>query len=142
MPATLDPQVPAHAAALERFRTDVAIWLTTVTPQGQPQSTPVWFHWDGDTFLIYSQPHAPKLANIAANPRVSLHLVGEPDAEEGVTIEGRAAPDPDAPRADAIDAYMTKYRGLIAGYGWTPERMAADYSVAVRVAPTRFRLFD
>jgi PPOX class probable F420-dependent enzyme len=142
MPATLDPQEPAHARVLDRFATEVAVWLTTVTAEGQPQSTPVWFHWDEGMFLLYSQPTAPKLRNIAANPRVSLHLVGEPDAEEGVTIEGRAVVDPDAPRADAIDAYMGKYRGLIAGYGWTPASMAADYSVAVRVTPTRFRLFD
>jgi PPOX class probable F420-dependent enzyme len=142
MPATLDPTDPTHARALERFATEVAVWLTTVTKEGQPQSTPVWFHWDGAAFLLYSQPTAPKLRNIAANPRVSLHLVGDPDAEEGVTIEGNAAVDPDAPRADAIDAYMDKYRGLIAGYGWTPASMAADYSVGVRVTPTRFRIFD
>jgi PPOX class probable F420-dependent enzyme len=142
MAATLDPRDPAHARVLEAFTTEIAVWLTTVTAEGQPQSTPVWFHWDGASFLLYSQPQAPKLVNIAGNPRVSLHLVGEPDAEEGVTIEGSAAVDPDAPRLDAIDVYVGKYRDLIAGYGWTPGSMAADYSVAVRVTPTRFRVFD
>lgn len=142
MPSRLDPEQPLQARALARLETDVAIWLTTVTESGQPQSTPVWFRWDGATFLIFSQPDVPKVRNIAANPRVSLHLVGEPDAEEGLTVEGTAAVDPDAPRADAIDAYVAKYGELMAGYGWTPESMAADYSVAVRVTPTRFRVFD
>jgi Pyridoxamine 5'-phosphate oxidase len=40
--------VPEHAAALERLRTDLILWLTTVRPGGQPQSTPVWFHFDGE----------------------------------------------------------------------------------------------
>jgi PPOX class probable F420-dependent enzyme len=137
---TLDPAKPEYARALEHFASDIAVWLTTVTSEGQPQSTPVWFHWDGATFLFFSQPDTPKLANIASNPRVSLHLVGAFDAEDVVTIEGTAAVDPDAPRLEAIDAYVAKYREMIAGYGWTPESTAADYSVPVRVTPTRFRV--
>ena len=31
------------------------IWLTTVRPDGRPEPSPVWFLWDGETFLIYSQ---------------------------------------------------------------------------------------
>jgi len=138
--ALLDPDKPDHARALEHLRSDIAVWLTTVTPEGQPQSTPVWFHWDGATFLIFSQPDTPKLANIAANPRVSLHLVGEPDAEDVVTIEGTAAKDPDAPRADQIEAYVARYGRAIEGYGWTPQSMAQDYRIAVRVTPTRVRV--
>jgi hypothetical protein len=32
---------PSHAAAADRLRTEPIIWLTTVTPAGQPQSTQV-----------------------------------------------------------------------------------------------------
>jgi PPOX class probable F420-dependent enzyme len=140
--ALLDPDKPAHARALERLGSEIAVWLTTVTADGQPQSTPVWFHWDGETFLFYSQPDVPKLANIAANPRVSLHLVGDPEAEEDVvTLEGLAVPDPTAPPADELDPYVAKYRHLIDRFEWTPSSMAADYRVAVRVTPTRVRVF-
>lgn len=138
--ALLDPDKPDHARALERLQAELAVWLTTVTPEGQPQSTPVWFHWDGDTFLAYSQPDVPKLANIAANPRVSLHLVGDAEGEDVVTIEGRAALDPSAPPADAVQDYLAKYRGLIDRFGWSPSGFAADYRVALRITPTRFRV--
>ena len=37
----------------ERLSADLIVWLTTVDASGQPQSTPVWFWWDGSTFLIY-----------------------------------------------------------------------------------------
>jgi PPOX class probable F420-dependent enzyme len=137
----LDPTKPDHARVLERLQIEIAIWLTTVTPDGQPQSTPIWFHWDGETFLFWSQPGVPKLANIAANARVSLHLVGDPEAEDVVTMEGLAAPDPSAPPADGIEAYLAKYRYLIDRFGWTTSDYAADYHVAVRVRPTRFRVF-
>jgi PPOX class probable F420-dependent enzyme len=136
----LDLNDPRHAAVDERLRTGLVVWLTTVTIDGQPQTTPVWYLWDGATFLIYSQPGRPKLANIAANPRVSLHPVGDLDAEDAVTIEGTAALDPSARPSDEILAYITKYLGLIDQLGWTPASFAADYSVALRVTPTRFRI--
>ncbi len=134
------PERSRHADVDERLRTGLVVWLTTVTPDGQPQTTPVWYHWDGATFLIYSQPGRPKLANIAANPRVSLHPVGDLDAEDAVTIEGTAALDPSAPPSDQVPGYITKYLGSIDQLGWTPASFAADYSVALRVTPTRFRI--
>jgi PPOX class probable F420-dependent enzyme len=111
--ALLDPDKPGHARALERLGSEIAVWLTSVSAQGQPQSTPVWFHWDGETFLFYSQPEATKLANIASNPRVSLHLVGDAEAEDVVTFEGLAALDPSAPSLDHLENYLAKYRELI-----------------------------
>ena len=139
---SLDPDDPKHARADEKLRHEIAAWLTTVTPDGQPQSTPIWFLWDGSTFLIFSQPGRPKLANIAAEPKVSLHLVGDPEGEDVVTIEGVAALDPASPPLDALPAYVEKYASSIAGLGWTPASMAADYTVALRVTPTRFRVIS
>ena len=136
----LDLTDPDHVEVDRRFRSEIAIWLTTVSPEGQPQSTPVWFRWDGETFLLYSQPGRPKLTNIEANPKVSLHLVGDAKGEDIVTIEGTAAVDPSAPPGDQIPEYIDRYLSLIEGFGWTPASFAADYSVAVRVTPTRFRI--
>lgn len=131
---------PKYARADEKLRSEIAMWLTTVTPDGQPQSTPVWFRWDGDTFLTYSQPNRPKLRNIAAEAKVSLHLVGDVEGEDVITFEGTAAIDPTAPPADRLDGYMEKYSYLVERFGWTPSSMAADYSVAIRVTPTRVRV--
>jgi PPOX class probable F420-dependent enzyme len=139
---TLDATNPKHARADDKLRHEIAAWLTTVTAEGQPQSTPIWFHWDGSTFLIYSQPDRPKLHNIVGNPMVSLHLVGDPDGEDVVTVEGIAGLDPAAPPLDVVAPYVEKYRSAIEGFGWTPSSMAADYSVAIRVRPTRFRVLS
>jgi general stress protein 26 len=70
----LDPSKPAHVRAEQRLRSETIAWLTTVRADGQAQSSPVWFLWDGESFLVYSQPHVQKVRNLAANPKVSLHL--------------------------------------------------------------------
>ena len=66
----------------------------------------MWFLWDGDTFLLYSQPGAQKVRNLAANPRVSLHLNDDGDGGDVVTFEGQATVEPDTPRADRVDGYL------------------------------------
>jgi PPOX class probable F420-dependent enzyme len=128
--------------AEQRLREHIAGWLTTVSPDGQPQSTPVWFLWDGSTFLVYSRPDTPKLRNIAANPKVSFHLDGQEEGVHVVTVEGTAEVLRDQPPADQVPAYLEKYRESIAGYDWTPASFAADYSVPVRITPTRVQTWE
>jgi PPOX class probable F420-dependent enzyme len=128
--------------AEERLRDHVTIWFTTVTPEGQPQSTPVWFLWDGSTFLVYSRPGTPKLENVTANPKVSLHLDGDAAGNDVVTFEGTAEILRDQPPADQVPGYVEKYRGPIQDLGWTAESFAADYSVPLRVTPTRDRIWE
>lgn len=128
-----------HPRAAERLREDHVVWLTTINADGQPQSTPVWFVWDDGSFLIYSQATAPKLANIRANPRVSLHL-DDNAGSEVATFEGEATIEDGAPRTDKLTAYAEKYREAIAGLGYDERRFAEEYSVAIRVRVTRSRI--
>jgi PPOX class probable F420-dependent enzyme len=135
----LDPSNKAHARAAERLRAEPVAWLTTVRADGQAQSTPVWFLWDGDTFLLYSQPSAQKVRNLAANPKVSLHLNDDGAGGDVVTFEGEARVEPDTPRADRVDGYLAKYGEAIEALGYEPGPFARTYSTAIRVRPTRVR---
>ena len=135
----LDLDSPAGARADRRLRSEQILWLTTVRVDGQPQSSPVWFLWDGETLLVFSQPDAQKLRNLASNPRVAVHLESEGTGDEVVTIEGTAAVDPDAPPSDRIEEYRVKYREGTKALGWTPAKLARDFSVAIRIRPTRIR---
>jgi PPOX class probable F420-dependent enzyme len=137
----LDQGKPAHAAAAGRLQSEPIIWLTTVTPAGQPQSTPVWFLWQDGEFLIYGAKNGPKNESLEADPHVSLHLEGNGRGGANVVFEGDARIDPDGPRADAVPEYIDKYRGFIDGYGWTPQGFSGDYPHVIRVTPTRARIW-
>jgi Pyridoxamine 5'-phosphate oxidase len=46
--AVSDPLAETRPA--ERLAIEPIVWLTTAGADGQPQSSPVWFHWDGLAF--------------------------------------------------------------------------------------------
>jgi PPOX class probable F420-dependent enzyme len=125
--------------AARRLRDEMIYWLVTVDASGTPQPSPVWALWDGTTFLIYSQPATPKLGNIESRPRVAIHLDGDGKGGDIVTVTGTAEIVPDAPPADRVPEYVTKYREGMRQIGMTPESFARAYSVAVRVTPQRLR---
>lgn len=122
-----------------RLDEEPIIWLTTVRPSGQPQTSAVWFLRHGDEFLIYSLPDTARVTNIAANPRVALNLDGNGRGGDIVTMEGIARIDRDAPPAHEIPAYVAKYRSYMERNGWTPEVFAAKYPVAIKVTAQRGR---
>jgi PPOX class probable F420-dependent enzyme len=135
-----DPTTTAGARALERLETELIGWLTTINPDGQPQSSPIWFRWTDGELTIYSRKRAPRNDNIAERPLVSFNLNTSEDGEDVVTMEGTARIHSEAPPANEDPAYIAKYSALLAAYGWTPQYFAAEYPVVVRVAPTRWRL--
>lgn len=124
---------------LERIKSELVIWLTTVSPRGIPQPRPVWFVWDGEAFTIYSTPQARKLVHIANNPNVALHFNTDTDGEDVQVILGNAFVDKNAPPSKSNSAYSEKYHAGIVSLGMDEEKYSATFSVAVRVIPSRLR---
>ena len=79
--------LPDSGRAAERLDHEVMGWLTTVTANGRPQSSGVWFVSLDDAIYIQSQREAAKLRNIRANGKVSFHLDG--DGAGGDIVKGK-----------------------------------------------------
>jgi PPOX class probable F420-dependent enzyme len=139
--AVIDASTEAGARAAKRLEGERIIWLTTVRADGTPQSSPVWFVWDGTEFLIYSQPGRPKLRNIEGNPRVALNLNSDEGGDDIVTVSGAARIDLGAPPVKDNPRYVEKYAESLGRFGWSPESMSADYSVPVRIRPDSARIW-
>ena len=135
-----DPATPFGERVGRRLGEERAIWLTTVGADGTPQPNPVWYIWDGETFLIYSLNTAARLAHIARNPRVSLNL----DSDQGddvVIITGEARIVQGEPPVTQNPAYVAKYEAAIREITSDPEKFAQAYSTAIRVTPKKVRGF-
>lgn len=124
-----------------RLMAEQIIWLTTVRGGSVPTPTPVWFLWDGETFVIFTQPDSQKLRNIAQNPTVALNFNTDAWGGSVAVFTGTAAVENKLPAAQ-MDAYLTKYAEGIKMIGMTPERMAAEYSTFIRITPSRVRSME
>lgn len=137
-PPTIDRTTDKGAHAASRLESDRIGWLTTVSPDGMPQTSPIWFLWDGERFLIYSLD-SPRVRNVAEHPQVSLNLDGNGMGGDIVVVEGTAVIDDTAPSAADNPVYLEKYGPVMEGYGWTPGWFADRYSVPIRITPTKYR---
>jgi PPOX class probable F420-dependent enzyme len=129
-----------HEHADRRLKEDLIIWLTTVNAAGQPQTSPVWFWWDGEHVVLFSIPRSPKVANIRDNPRVSLNLDGNGQGGDIVSIEGTAELFEDQPLTE-FPEYVNRYTDKLKAMGYEPGPFAHAYSVGIRVRPTRYRVY-
>jgi PPOX class probable F420-dependent enzyme len=117
------------------------VWFTTTGADLTPQPRPVWFVWEGESFLIFSQPGAHKVAHIRQRPNVALHFntTDEGGDENVIVFTGSAELDPGAPPAHEVLTYFEKYAEGIAALGMTPGEFSREYSLAIRVRPEKMR---
>jgi PPOX class probable F420-dependent enzyme len=134
----LDTSTPAGKRVQKRLEKELIIWLATCGIDGRPHAVPVWFLWDGKTFLIYSVP-GQKVKDIEANPLVQLHFNTTLDGDNVVRIDGEASRLKRYPLAYKVPKYIRKYARLIKSYEWKPEGFSRQYHIAIRVRPTRLR---
>jgi PPOX class probable F420-dependent enzyme len=132
------PAIQINQQILKRLQEELVVWLTTVSSDGTPHPNPVWFYWDGNSFVIHTPPASAKLKHIARNAKVSLNLAGsEPLGGDVVIFTGNAHTREHVTVADP--GYVKKYLPAAKVWGRTPEEMLAEYSVEIRIEPTKLR---
>lgn len=137
MPIDIDTSTEFGAQVQRRLANKQIGWLTTVRPDGMPQPAPVWFHWDGETLLIFSEPTSRKVRNLAANPKASLHFNCGEDGENVVVFTGEARADTNQPAGERLDAYFKKYDAGIKQLNMTRESISQTYSTTIYLTPAR-----
>jgi Pyridoxamine 5'-phosphate oxidase len=75
------PEVAARLAAARSY------WLCTTMPSGGPHAAPVWGVVINHVLYLYSERRTVKARNLAADPRVVVHLES---ADDVVLVRGTA----------------------------------------------------
>jgi PPOX class probable F420-dependent enzyme len=129
-------EVPPEVA--ERLASEQVIWLTTTRTDGMPLPNPVWFLWNGQQFLVFTEPSSVKMKNMARNERVALNL--NTDFNGGsVAIFQAEANLHSAPADEAeLDAYLSKYEEGMRRLGLSSELLVTNYQL-IRLTPIKFR---
>ena len=127
-------------AVQKHLANQYVIWLTTVDTRLTPQPRPVWFIWENDSFLIFSQPQAQKVKHIRMHKRVALHFNTDESGDKQVIVfTGEASIDENRPAAHEVPAYLEKYKDGIDALEMTPEEFSREYSIAIKIRPTEVR---
>lgn len=93
--------------AVERLTAARGYWLATTRPDGRPHVMPVWGLWLAGLVCFSTDPGSRKGRNLAADPRVVVHLES---ADEVVIVEGTASPLGRGPLlAEFVTRYADKY---------------------------------
>lgn len=135
----INPNTDHGKHILNKLNNEHIIWIITVSAAGVPHPSPVWFWWDGQSFLIYSRANKPKVRNIEIHPTVALHFNSDFNGHDIVIFQGTAVSDPTIPPANQHSGYLEKYREGIASINMTPESFAQAFSNPIRITSTTLR---
>jgi PPOX class probable F420-dependent enzyme len=118
--------------------------LTTVMPDGQPQTTPVWCNREGDYVLINTMRGFRKEKNMRCNPKVTLLAYNPKQPLRHLEIRGTVVEMTEEGALEHLDQLTKLYlhRSDARFFGDSvPARLQATYfPVKVKIAPTHIRV--
>src|SRR5664279_4806527 len=85
--------------------------LSTLMPDGSPNTTPVWIAVQGDHILLGSGESSLKIRNLRRDPRLSLSVIDSHDPYEEVQIRGRVVEFREDSQFEIMDEISRKYTG-------------------------------
>ncbi|MEV5895759.1 PPOX class F420-dependent oxidoreductase [Nonomuraea fuscirosea] len=107
--------------------------VTSLNPDGGPQSSVVWVRTDGDDVLFSTVKGRRKPRNFERDPRVSLLVIDPDDPYRYVELRGRVTVTSD-PEGALIEELSQKYRGR----SW--EDKPGTERLIIRISPDRVYL--
>lgn len=106
--------------------------LTTLMPDGQPQTQVMWIGADDEHLLINTEVHRQKFKNVERDPRVTVTIMEDGNPFSYAEVRGRVV---DTVRGDEARAHLDelsqKYMGGPYGTQIQSER------VVLKIAPER-----
>ena len=106
--------------------------LATIRPDGSPQSSVMWFAWDGSRLRMTHTKTRQKIANLRNEPRVALSIVDSKDQYRSLEVRGTVESIEDD------DATASFYQSLQRRYGNTYPVRDADVRVIITIKPESF----
>jgi PPOX class probable F420-dependent enzyme len=139
--ASVPAAVPVPASHLDLLTRPIIAVLTTMMPDGQPQSSLVWVDYDGTCARTNTTLERQKGRNMLANPAVSLLVVDPDDTSRFIQVRGEADLI-EAGAIDHLDELTRAYTGHPRFYGhvYPVEQQGLETRVIVRIRARRIGL--
>lgn len=83
--------------------------IATIGPDGAPQSSPVWFDFDGEHVLFGLTTTRQKYRNLTARPELAISIIDPDNPYRYIEIRGHVASIDDDPEFAFINSMSKKY---------------------------------
>lgn len=113
--------------------------LTTMMPSGQPQSSLVWWDYDGKEVLLSTTVERQKGKNMAANPKVALLVIDPANSSRYIEVRGDVVDMSCVGAIELADRLTQRYTGKQRFYGdvYAAEKQSQETRVVCRIRPRK-----
>jgi PPOX class probable F420-dependent enzyme len=106
--------------------------LATVRPDGSPQSSVMWFDWDGERIRMTHTKTRQKFRNLADEPRLALSIADPEDQYRFLEVRGVVE------SVEDDDAEASFYKNLQTRYGMDYPVSDAAVRVVITIRPEKY----
>jgi hypothetical protein len=129
--------------AQELLNSKIPARLAYTGLDGSPRVVPIWFHWNGEQFVLGSAPSSPKVKALAANAKVALTIDEVSYPPRVLLVRGTA-------RVELIDGVVPeyvqaarRYLGEEQGRGWEEQAQGMFKQMArIAIEPEWAKILD
>lgn len=105
--------------------------LASLGPDGEPQSHPVWFAWDGSTIQVSTTKDRQKYRNVTNDSRVSVSILDPENPYRYLELRGQVTKVDDDADYSFINSLAKKYMDK----DEYPFHQPGDERVIIHIAP-------
>jgi PPOX class probable F420-dependent enzyme len=98
--------------AMDLLKANGLAHIATLGPKGEPQSTPVWFDWDGNYIRFSQTKGRQKYRNVQRDKRIALSITDPQNPYHYLEVRGEVDHIEEDPRKSFIDLLAKKYMGV------------------------------
>lgn len=115
--------------------------LTTMMPDGQPQSSLVWLDYDGQCLRVNTTRQRQKGRNMQANPRVNLLIIDPDDTGRWLEVRGEVeiTEEQALEHLDELTRQYTRHDQYYGGI-FPVERRAQETRIVCQIRPRKITL--
>ena len=136
-------QTTIPATHVDLFQQPVHGVLTTIMPDGMPQSSIVWVDYDGECILINTTLERQKGQNMRVNPKVTVLVIDPNDSSRWIEVRGHVMEMTQScaeSHADTLTQRYCRHKKHFYGDIYPLEQKEKETRVIVRIQPIKVSL--
>jgi hypothetical protein len=132
-----------HPASQALLHSKIPARLAYVWTDGTPRVVPIWYHWNGQAFVLGTPDKAPKLKALRKNPKVALTIDDNTFPHQVLLVRGTARLEPVNGIVPEYALAADRYFGEQQGKAWVAQLASmVQQMVRITIAPEWVGLLD